>query len=626
MQTLTMTKIWDGNVTGSDRYLTFKGKFAAGDGKTVLYVACDSIFICRINGRIVAFGACQNYPFATPYRTFDVTDESKRGGELEITVWHQGLDSQTGMNLDAFVAFRLAAGGVTLLESGKNISCAVVTGYENGRCKRITSQLGYGYAYDLTREGQEVFAPATEYGEVTAYEWEIDREKADQVLFPPAPATLTKTDFGYSSDMGKETVGYLHFEADCARETELTITYGEHLRDGRVARIIGDRDFSVTIKCRKGKNVFDGLFRRFAGRHIEAVGEGATVTSLTLIPVERAATKKVRKFDDSDFQKIYDVSVYTLLCSMHDHYEDCPWREQALYTLDSRNQMLCGYYAFEGFAFQRQNLLLIAKGLYDGLLTLCFPMRGGNHAIPFFSLIYPVQVAEYIRYSGDKAILAEVGDVIKTIMKTFSARVESNGLIASFPYPYWNFYEWSDGSGNDADLSRTESDPFVKRYDTILSSAYVLAARACDELFGTTTDVKATVRGIREVLFDDNRGVYPLGSADSRSSVLCNAIAILAGAGDEKLAEKIVSDDTLIPVTLSMNTYFYDALLSFGDKYRDFILADIKRKYLHMLDKGATTFWETELGAADFDGAGSLCHGWSAIPVYYLCRLSGQKE
>lgn len=626
MQTLTMTKIWDGNVTDSDRYLTFKGKFAAGDGKTVLYVACDSVFTCRINGRIVAFGACQNYPFATPYRTFDVTDEAKRGGELEITVWHQGLDSQTGMNLDAFVAFRLAAGGVTLLASGKNISCAVVTGYENGRCKRITSQLGYGYAYDLTREGQEVYAPATEYGEVTAYEWEIDREKADQVLFPPAPATLTKTDFGYSSDLGKETVGYLHFEADCDRETELTITYGEHLTDGRVARIIGDRDFSVTIKCRKGKNVFDGLFRRFAGRHIEAVGEGATVTSLTLIPVERATTKKVRKFDDSDFQKIYDVSVYTLLCSMHDHYEDCPWREQALYTLDSRNQMLCGYYAFDGFAFQRQNLLLIAKGLYDGLLTLCFPMRGGNHAIPFFSLIYPVQVAEYIRYSGDKAILAEVGDVIKTIMKTFSARVESNGLIASFPYPYWNFYEWSDGSGNDADLSRTESDPFVKRYDTILSSAYVLAARACDEIFGTTTDVKATVRGIREVLFDDNRGVYPLGSADSRSSVLCNAIAILAGAGDEKLAEKIVSDDTLIPVTLSMNTYFYDALLSFGDKYRDFILADIKGKYLHMLDKGATTFWETELGAADFDGAGSLCHGWSAIPVYYLCLLSGQKE
>ena len=40
-----------------------------------------------------------------------------------------------------------------------------------------------------------------------------------------------------------------------------------------------------------------------------------------------------------------------------------------------------------------------------------------------------------------------------------------------------------------------------------------------------------------------------------------------------------------------------------------------------MLDAGATTFWETELGAEDFGGAGSLCHGWSALAVHYFVRL-----
>jgi hypothetical protein len=40
-----------------------------------------------------------------------------------------------------------------------------------------------------------------------------------------------------------------------------------------------------------------------------------------------------------------------------------------------------------------------------------------------------------------------------------------------------------------------------------------------------------------------------------------------------------------------------------------------------MLSCGATTFWETILGAEDFNGAGSLCHGWSAIPVYWLTKL-----
>jgi hypothetical protein len=70
-----------------------------------------------------------------------------------------------------------------------------------------------------------------------------------------------------------------------------------------------------------------------------------------------------------------------------------------------------------------------------------------------------------------------------------------------------------------------------------------------------------------------------------------------------------------------MNTFYYDALLMFGDKYRDFILNDIKKKYGYMLEQGATTFWETEKGWQDFNNAGSLCHGWSAIPAYYLPHL-----
>lgn len=72
---------------------------------------------------------------------------------------------------------------------------------------------------------------------------------------------------------------------------------------------------------------------------------------------------------------------------------------------------------------------------------------------------------------------------------------------------------------------------------------------------------------------------------------------------------------------MSMYTFYYDALLSVSDKYSTFVIDDIKRKYGNMLEQGATTFWETEKGWEDFAGAGSLCHGWSAIPVYYLSKL-----
>ena len=51
------------------------------------------------------------------------------------------------------------------------------------------------------------------------------------------------------------------------------------------------------------------------------------------------------------------------------------------------------------------------------------------------------------------------------------------------------------------------------------------------------------------------------------------------------------------------------------------IIKDIEEKYGYMLSCGATTFWETIDGWHAFSDAGSLCHGWSALPAYYLKTL-----
>ena len=51
--------------------------------------------------------------------------------------------------------------------------------------------------------------------------------------------------------------------------------------------------------------------------------------------------------------------------------------------------------------------------------------------------------------------------------------------------------------------------------------------------------------------------------------------------------------------------------------FSSLVLDDIDKLYTSMIDFGSTTVWETELGESDFDNAGSLCHGWSALPIYY---------
>ena len=43
--------------------------------------------------------------------------------------------------------------------------------------------------------------------------------------------------------------------------------------------------------------------------------------------------------------------------------------------------------------------------------------------------------------------------------------------------------------------------------------------------------------------------------------------------------------------------------------------------YEKMVEGDSGCVWETIGGAEDFKGAGSLCHGWSAIPIYFYHKL-----
>ena len=114
--------------------------------------------------------------------------------------------------------------------------------------------------------------------------------------------------------------------------------------------------------------------------------------------------------------KVYDGNKITLLDYIN-----------SLAFMDSRNQMLCGYYAFEdgNQAYARHNLELISKSLRpDGLLAICAP-SGKDVPIPLFSLVYVLQVYEYIWHTCDGSVLDEVGATVDAIMRTFASRAEA---------------------------------------------------------------------------------------------------------------------------------------------------------------------------------------------------------
>ena len=676
--------IWGCRAAQPDEYCDFELCFTVSAGRHYsLHLSCDTDYALYKDGTLLAHGQYPDYPDYKIYDTIDLNACVQSGeSRLLLSVWYQGIDCSTYNAKAAAVIFVLTEDGVPVLCSGSQTPCRVSAGYRPHLGRMISSQLGASFSYDAELAAGE-FAPSFPVtsltktllprpvdkllsmkrmpAEVVQSGGFLYRSEADAAVRMQNAALISRTKHMkldeknqtvFSSlsgedgvyvilDMGRETAGLLDLDFEVDEPCELLIGWGEHLADGRCRTAV--RNFSCEYRAKAGRNRFVHPFRRFGGRYVQLfvpvkelrlyyAGIAETLYPLTAMPFD--SENLLRK-------RIYEVCLNTLRQCMHEHYEDCPWREQALYTLDSRNQMLCGYYAFGETRFPRACLELISHSRRpDGLLTLCAP-AGTDFPIPAFSLVYFIQMREYLAYSGDVGFLREKYSFLRELMNVFLTRMTSDNLIDSFPVSdrFWNFYEWSEGMDG-----RLESD-HVPSAEAPLGAFLSLALNNLAQIAETLEQPDdaamyrekraALNRAIAEKFYHPETRLFRSFSDRRKEeySVLTNSLCLLCGAAeglDQSVILDVLSHNgaaqtglTVIPNTLSMNGFRFDALLAADkDRYAPVILAEIDRTYLAMLQKDATSFWETALGEADFGGAGSLCHGWTALPVYYYRALS----
>ncbi len=622
--------IWLSEPQQNDSYAEFSAEFNYTEKPLFIRISADSNYMLCINGAFVNSGQYPDFPYYKVYDEFEISDYCKKGvNSISVTVWYYGDMNMSYYPGNAAVRYEIFDdSGELVCYTAEGMPCRKLNTYENGRRKNITSQLGFGYAYDFTKEALlPKFSPSRRVEQkLPLYKRPIEKLTVETRI----PSTLVTSEENLLIfDLGREEVGYLTFKILSEKVQTVNIAYGEHLDDGRVRRIIGDRDFSFDFTLKEGVNEYVNYFRRLGLRYLEITFSAPlTVEYLSVLPTVYPLSKVEKRFESELHQRIYDVSVRTLELCMHDHYEDCPWREQALYAMDGRNQIVCGYYAFNEFQFPRATLYLMSKDdREDGLLSICTPTQL-DLTIPSFSLHYFTEIYEYSVYSKDLTLAKEVLPKLKSVLQVFLDNMK-NGLVPRFPDKcHWNFYEWADNlADSPRQIGSTLTDATL---NMLLSIALSNMQKIC-ELVGEKADYTPIIeelnKKINEVFFDKTDGLYYDDTTKTTKSELVNALAILSGAADGEKAEKIsavlASENSLTKITLSMACFKYDALLKVDkENYKDYVIKSIENRYLPQLNAGATAFWETDLGAADFYGAGSMCHGWSAMPIYYFNILA----
>ena len=86
--------------------------------------------------------------------------------------------------------------------------------------------------------------------------------------------------------------------------------------------------------------------------HISNISGPVRVRSFTFLPTDLKLPAPAEfHSEDRLLEASHRIGIRTLELCMHEHYEDCPWREQGLYAYDSRNQILYGYYVWGNYDF-----------------------------------------------------------------------------------------------------------------------------------------------------------------------------------------------------------------------------------------------------------------------------------
>ena len=684
--------IWCDDSTEPNQYAQFLQDFTVECATACLHISADMCYAVFINGHYVPSFAYSDYPDCRSIDTLDVSAFLHPGknrlcivGHCPITTSFIYKEGRPG------VRFALCSDEQIIAVSGQQTLARRASDYESGKIENITMQLGYTFHSDLTQNDgwlNETYTPDVSWhpavSALTTADLQLrpippltlqDRhaasirtygsftDAADQTEQPAATrmqyAALTfgghlvtqKIPRHLPSDNGvvlscnsgdglyviidleEETVGLLDIDLELDREATIFIGYGEHLDDLRVRTHVGSRHFAAVYHGGRGRQQFTHYFKRIGGRYLQLhiYAPSVKLYYAGVRPVNYPLTVQPFTTGDMLMDKIYNTSVRTLELCIHEHYEDCPWREQGLYGMDSRLQILCGYYAFSETTMPRTSLELMAKGVReDGMIQLCSPSEF-IQTIPSFSLAFIEAVKDYVDFTGDTAFAAKMMPIMNGIVDRFLLQLTSDGLLTDFDGPtYWNFYEWSDGLEINSWPVHSPSGLYAPLQAMfILAAERYLAMCHLTSLQPVRLDLEAIVENMKKMsqcFWNEDRQVFATcPDADVPDSELVQSLMVLAGIATDEQREIVLQklanpDGSLTEITLSHSIFKYDALMTDPDRYGCFVYNNIADIWGNMLLNGATSFWETQRGAWDFEDAGSLCHGWAAIPVYIYHR------
>jgi alpha-L-rhamnosidase len=340
---------------------------------------------------------------------------------------------------------------------------------------------------------------------------------------------------------------------------------------------------------------------------------------------------------DPGLELIFSAAKQSLACNAVDIFTDCPGRERGAYFGDTvftgrGADALLGECAFERVLYENYALAPKFRDVPDGMIPMCYPADvtlDSAHWIPNFCLWSVIELADYLKRSGDRALADRFRSRAEGILAWFRRSRNEMGLLENLPG--WVFVEWSDASR------------FVNGISFATNMTYIRFLDAFAELYGDAgcareaERLRAVVRRLswRGEWFCDNAVRNAAGELEfsGESTELNQYLAFFSGVAtrerDAGLWRRVLElgpmrKKGLYPKLWPSNLLFgyslrFVLLSEAGESAR--VLEETRHLYLPMAKKTGT-LWES-VGTAGY----SCCHGFPSMAAWQLMRDAlGLKE
>ncbi len=682
-----MIWIWLDNQ--KERCAEFQTEFTYNGGSAILKIAAKDKFAVYINGEFVYHGrGIHDVPKHKTVTSVDVQKHLKTGvNTLRVESAFVHVEDEA-FPMPSAVAFELLEDDKIIAKSCEKTLCRKGSYFSAGGV--VTGMLGVGLAYDFTSQGDEwkestvvesgcveekrripllstgkplpsiisaqgIFAwrDGEKLGEKMQRAWLSSKRFAEMTsknrtvyadLHEPIAFNAKGGDGVFVlADVGFETAGVISFCVTVDKACKAYIGWGEHLSDLRVRTEIDDRNFAQEFTLKAGKNEFDGYLERVGCRYLclYVETESVEVERLTIREVNYPFNYPKKDFGDRLLNKIYETGRRTLDLCAHEYYEDCPWREQGHYA-DGRYQMLFGYSAFEEYDYPRESLRLMAyASRLDGFVELRSPMAN-PFTIPAHTAHWLLAVCENAEVDYNEEFIKEMLPYAEKMLAAYQRRTNDIGITVFSEKEYWNWHDWTKGlEGGDELFMRTE--PLPADGDGILTVFICKAAKEYAELERKVGNIEKAnelaeyakdLAAKLENFYDEKTGLYASYVRQETGKegyhAYMQALVGLAIDLPKDRAERICSAlknprGIMEDVGFGTLVWKYETIIRYTGDIA-WCVDDICKRCGDMLFSGATSYWETPLGEADFDDAGSLCHAWTSVACYIFDKYLPQAK